>query len=317
METLIDYATYLTHLPVDLRAEVVVADMFDDGISPDNLIVNPLGPFKRAFGRDISGAGWVEGPTRLQRWLQIDLNRTGLYDLLPEGVFHQPTTNDASVSKEATLREMAIQHERERAARRFFLPIEQEFFRHRVRIEQEKRAFLFENDAALSDNHLLDWFWNLPDFLTPRQLKRLLYLLPEIHRMAGDLPAMEACFGQLVADRVTLSTHSSGNEWVNASTTGVDTSRLGQWLLGADVAFEGWVNDGEPLLRITVHIDSPECLADYLPGGQGLQLLNWLAGYLVPLTTGFRIELDTSALDTAFLLTSDAGFGRLDFTTCI
>jgi type VI secretion system protein ImpH len=317
METLVDYAAYLTQLPVDLRAEVVVADMLEDGISPDDLIINSIGPFKRAFGRDISGARWVEGSTRLQRWLQIDLNRTGLYDLLPEGVFHQPTTNDASVSKEATLREMGIQHERERAARRFFLPIEQEFFRHRARIEQEQRAFLFENDAALSDNHLLDWFWNLPNFLTPRQVKRLMYLLPEIHRMAGDLPTMEACFGQLVVDRVTLTTHSPENERVNAGITGANACRLGQWQLGADVAFEGWVNDGEPLLRITVHVDSPERLTDYLPGGSGLQLLSWLAGYLVPLTTGFRIELDTSALDNTFLFASDAGFGRLDFTTCI
>ncbi|GAB2530538.1 hypothetical protein [Spirosoma aerophilum] len=317
METLVDYASYLTQLPVDLRAEVVVADMLEDGISPDDLIINPLGPFKRAFGRDINGAGWVESQAMVESWLQIDLNRTGLYDLLPEGVFHQPTTNDASVSKETTLREMAIQHERERAARRFFLPFEQEFFRHRVRIEQEQRAFLFENDVALADNHLLDWFWNLPDFLTPVQIKRLMYLLPEIHRMAGDLLTMEACFGQLIADRVTLTTHSTENEMVTARTTGGEACRLGRWQLGADVAFEGWVNDGEPLLRLTLHIDKADRLADYLPDGNGHQLLNWLAGYLVPLTTGFRIELDTSALDNTFSFASDAGFGRLDFTTCI
>jgi hypothetical protein len=317
MESLTAYANSLNHLPFDLRAEVVMADMLDDGISTDDLIINPLGSFKRAFGRDISQVTWVEGQTNTQRWLQIDLNRTGLYDLLPEGVFHQPTTNDASVSTESTLREMAIQHERERAARRFFLPIEQEFFRHRIQIEQTQRTFLFGNDTLLPDNHLLSWFWNLPDFLTQTQLKRLMYLLPVIHRMAGDLISIEACFGQLVDERVTLTVDSPKNELVQLDTAGAYLPKLGQWELGTDSVLDGWVNDGEPICTLTVHIDQTEHLTHYLSGGNGYQLLNWLAGYLIPLTTGFHVDLDTSALDNTFLFTSNAECGRLDFTTSI
>ncbi|AUD01089.1 hypothetical protein [Spirosoma pollinicola] len=317
MESLTAYANYLNHLPFDLRAEVVVTDMLEDGISPDDLIINPLGSFNRAFGRDISRVAWVDGQTRLQRWLQIDLNRTGLYDLLPEGVFHQPTSNDASVSKESILHEMAIQREREQAARRFFLPIEQEFFRHRIQIEQTQRTFLFGNDTLLPDNDLLGWFWNLPDFLTPLQIKRLMYLLPEIYRMTGDLIMAEACFGQLVDDRVTLTVESPESELVHSNKSGAYSPKLGQWQLGADSVLDGWVNDGEPGSKLTVHIVQVDRLTNYLPGGHGLQLLHWLAGYLIPLTTSFRIELDTSALEDTFLLTSDAVYGQLDYTTCI
>lgn len=311
MEPVTAYAERLNHLPIDLRAEVVLADMLEDGISLDDLLVNPVGAFRRTFGRDISQVQWVESQIKSQRWLQIDLNRSGLYDLLPEGVFHQPTTNDASVSTETTLREMAIQHERERAARRFFLPIEQEFFRQRIRIEQEQREFLFGTDTLLP-NTLLEWFWDLPDFLTPNQLKRLLYLLPVIHQMAGDLVSMEACFGQLVDERVSLAFDAPGKELIQ-----VDTQPLGQWQLGVGSVFDGGLHDGEPQLRVTVYIDRTERLTDYLPGGNGQRLIEWLAGYLVPLAVSTSVNLDTSALNDTFQLTSDAAFGRLDFTTSL
>ena len=309
MESLNAYADRLNHLPVDLRAEVVLADMLDDGISLDDLILNPVGAFKRAFGRDISQTEWVEAQHKSQRWLQIDLNRNGLYDLLPEGIFHQPTANDTSVSKENILREIDVQRQREQTARRFFLPIEQEFLRQRIRIEQEQRTYLLHTDSLQSDD-LLAWFWNLPDFLTSAQIKRLLYLLPVMHRIAGDFSAMNACFEQLVVEQVSVQLHVPGMELVEAN-----TAPLGQWQLGDNAVFDGWLHNEEPLLQLTVHIDRHERVVEYLPGNNGRKLIEWLTGYLVPLDTDVRIDLDTSALEETFLFTNDDSFGRLDFTT--
>ena len=309
MEPIADYAERLKHLPLDLKAEVVLADMLEDGISLDDLILNPVGAFKRALGRDISDTEWVESQHHSQRWLQINLNRNGLYDLLPEGVFHQPTANDTSSSKESILLEMKIQREREQASRRFFLPIEQEFLRHRIWLEQEQRTYPFNTDTVQSTD-LLGWFWDLPDFLTPIQTKRLLYLLPIMHRIAGDLTAMAACFEQLVEERVSLQLDLPGQEFVQ-----VDTAPLGQWQLGDNSVFDGWLNNDEPQLRITVHIERSDRVEFYLTGQNGRQLIEWLAGYLVPLDTDVHIELDTSALSDTFLFTSDNSFGRLDFTT--
>ncbi|MFD2934206.1 hypothetical protein [Spirosoma flavum] len=311
MEPLNAYAQRLNHLPLDFRAEVVLADMLEDGISLDDLILNPVGAFKRAFGRDISRTEWVESQYGSQRWLQIDLNRNGLYDLLPEGVFHQPTTDDPSISKESVLLEMQVQRQREQAARRFFLPIEQEFFRQRIRIEQEQRTYPLNTDTQQPDD-LLGWFWDLPDFLTSDQKKRLLYLLPVIHRITGDLTAMAACFEQLLEERVSLQLDSPGREFIQ-----VNTAPLGQWQLGDNSVFDGWLRSEEPLLRITVHIDRTDRVDAYLPNHNGRRLLEWLTGYLVPLDTAIAIDLDTSTLDDTFLLTTDDSMGRLDFTTCI
>lgn len=311
MEPLNAYAEALNHLPVDLRAEVVLADMLDDGVTLDDLIVNPVGVFKRPNGRDISRVAWREAQHKARRWLQIDVNRSGLYDLLPEGVFHQPTSHDTSSSKESTLREMAIQQEREQQARRFFLPFEQEFFRLRIRIEQEQRDFL-SGDANPATDVALDWFWDLPSFLTPIQRIRLRYLLPIMHQIAGNLSLMEACFGQMINERVSLQIESAEQTYLLC-----DTPTLGQWQLGVDSVFDGWLIDGEPILSITVHIDQPDKLTDYLPGATGHRLLNWLMGYIVPMDMNSRLKLDTSALADTFVLAEEDALGRLDFTTFI
>ncbi|GAB4024259.1 hypothetical protein [Spirosoma gilvum] len=309
MDLLPIYAERIKHLPIDLKAEVILADMLEDGISLDELILNPVGLARRAFGRDISQTEWKEAQHMSKRWLQIDLNRSSLYDLLPEGVFHQPTANEVATSKEVILNEISIQRQREQEARKFFLPFEQEFFRQRLRLEQEQRAYPIHTDTD-QPNEVLSWFWNLPNFLTSLQVKRLLYILPVVHQMVGDLTAMMACFEQLLEERVSLQLDPAGMTLIEA-----DTAPLGEWQLGESSVFDGWLRDEEPLLRITVHLDRPERVSYYLPGNNGRRMIEWLTGYLVPLDAAIGIELDTSALKDTFLLTEDEVFGRLDFTT--
>ena len=316
MEPITNYAERLNHLPIDLRAEVVLADMLEDGILLDDVILNPVGAFGRTSGRDINRTEWVESPHHTKKWLQIDLNRSGLYDLLPEGLFHQPTSGGTATSKEALLLEMKIQHQREQAARRFFLPIEQEFFRQRIRVEQEERSLPFNSDSVLPDN-FVGQFWNLPDFLTSDQTKRLLYLLPIMHQIAGNLTAMADCFEQLIEERVSLELNPPGLKPIQVDTAELHGAPLGQWQLGTTSVFDGWLHDEESLLQITVHIDRSERVGAYLPGNNGRRLIEWLVGYLVPLDVGISIDLNTSSLENAFLLASDDHYGRLDFTTCL
>lgn len=302
------YASWLNHLPIDVRAEVLVADMLDAGIAYDDLIIQSVGAFKRAFSRDVSHTDWFESQQQDRRWLQLYLNRAGLYDLLPEGVWHQPTSNDTASSKEVVLREMQVQHQREQAARRFFLPIEQEFFRQRVRIEQEQRALLL--DSAVLPDALLGWFWGLPPFLTSAQTQRLLYIMPLMHQLAGNWEATEACFRQLIEEPVQL-------EWVPPGITHLqaETPGLGEWCLGATSVFDGWLGNEEATLRMSVQIDRRERLEIYLPGGKGRLLIDWLVGYLVPLDTDVAVVLDTSALPDRFSFTDEERLGRLAFST--
>ncbi|GAA4395341.1 type VI secretion system baseplate subunit TssG [Nibrella viscosa] len=312
METLDSYAKRLNRLPIDLRLEVVLADMLEDGVSLDDLIVNPLGSFNRPFGRDIADTEWVEAQHGHRRWLQINVNRNGIYDFLPEGVFHQPTSDDTLATQETILREIKIQREREEAARRFFLPLEQEFFRQRVRIEQEERTHLAQHDPFSLDDNLVAQFWELPDFLTTAQAKRLVYLLPVVYQFVGDLHRTALCFEQLLGERVSLQPELPGLVSLSA-----DTPPLGQWQLGNDSLFGGYVREEGEVIRLRVHLSRADQVPDYLPGSNGRRVINLLQEYLLPMDTTLVVELDTSAFENAFILDDIPDSGLLDFTTCL
>jgi len=288
-----------------------MADLLEEDFRLDDLILNPVGGFRRAFGRDVSGAEWVEAQQGDRRWLRLDLNRDGLYDRLPEGLFHQPTANDTKISKDEWVREMAVQQEREKAARLFFLPIEQEFFRQRVHIEQAERSYLPGSRSAFdsSDNDLVR-FWNLPPSLTPVQVHRLLYLLPLFHRIAGDADYIAACFERVLEERVTLQL--APPELVSFRT---ETAPLGQWELGQSSLFDGLLADEAPVVRLTVHLSRADRVETYLPGGTGRRLIDWLGDRLFSLDTTPVVELDTSGLDTHFVLHEEPADTWLDLTT--
>jgi len=58
------------------------------------------------------------------------------------GLFHQPSNRKAFKSTKETLEEIDDQRTKEASARKFFLPLEQEFFLSRLLIELEERKYL-------------------------------------------------------------------------------------------------------------------------------------------------------------------------------
>ena len=79
----------LNQLPYDIRVEVIAADLIDNGLDREHLIMKPLSLFKRRFAKDIHQAKTIENNTSADD-LYIEVTRDGIYDILPEGFFHQP-----------------------------------------------------------------------------------------------------------------------------------------------------------------------------------------------------------------------------------
>lgn len=320
MDILETYIDRLNRLPVDLKTEVILADMVEDGISLDDVVVVPAGAFRRSVGRDLDGVEWFETSKGRKRWLRLTVNRDGLYDLLPEGVFHQPTTNDPLRTKEATLREMKIQQQREQAARQFFLPLEQEFYRQRIRLELEERRYQLDTDAVEISDHVLVQFWNLPNFLDTNQVKSVLYLLPMLHQFTGDLDRMALCLEQVLDQRVSLQQQAPVTEEIQITNSASETDGvglLGDWQLGINTVLNGVYCDVMPSIRLTIHITQPDRIMSYLPGGRQRQVVEWFNRYLFPMETSVTITLDIDIDDPGFGLTDDDFAGRLDLTTYV
>ncbi len=104
-------------IPADIRAEALMAY-----IPPEARKVEACGMHKRNTYRDILDA--VDDPSGKT---VISVSRKGLYDVLPEGLFHQLDRFDnlpANEYKERFDEECRLQQEEEVNARRFFSPFD-------------------------------------------------------------------------------------------------------------------------------------------------------------------------------------------------
>ncbi len=186
-------------LPIDAKVEIILADL-DDDLYEKSMVV-PIGLFHRNYHKDIDVA---EESEYENHHLQLKINRESLYDALPEGLFHQPIQHKRSEkSTEEILQEIREQKAREKATRKFFLPIEQEFYRTRIALELEEVKY-FINPRNIKQHRVFQDFWEIPDFLDYRQICNMIYLLPIAHQIVGNFALTELCFESILQNQVAI-----------------------------------------------------------------------------------------------------------------
>ncbi|MCF3111505.1 hypothetical protein LL912_22150 [Niabella sp. CC-SYL272] len=141
--------------------------------------------------------------TETEGIFEMMLNRDGIYDKLPEGLFHQTKGN----SRVRTVQDAVDEHKRfreeERQARSFFAPLEQLLFRYQVFVEAEEREALFTLQSGRRDPA---WFrfWNFNESLPEEEAGRMLQLMPYLHFIKGDAASTEAALGHILSKKVVL-----------------------------------------------------------------------------------------------------------------
>ncbi len=290
----------------DLRAEVQAAIWLENGGDPDKLLFEPVGLFGRSYHRDVEKNEQRE--IGRGQWTVFRINREGLYDALPTGLFHSPTRQTSDTKKK--IEGIRLQRRKEQEARRFFLPLEQEYYLIRLWTEHiEQRAH--EQRSVNAFTEVMQAFWQLPDPLDEERTLRLLELLPQLSGIAEDLDALAALMKMLLGDAVTLC-------WMDPQILTVEpTGQLGQGHLGEDILFGGQVSTYLPAIRLTVHLSDIDLLADYLPGKPGSRLLNWLVDWFLPAEAEITIALVLPSNGYFPLNGESFGEARLGYSTCL
>ena len=314
---------HLRRQPLDLRLEVILAELLDCGYAFDDFLVQPVGLFARRYRRDL-GTVRDENFERAHRPVVrtvLELHREGLYDALPQQVFHQPgsATTNTPPGVRAMVEDIRTQRRKEKATRLFFLPFEQEFFRCRVRIEQEERHY-FTNLSARWYNDAMARFWGMADAGLPAgPLTNLLYLLPLAHGIVGDLPRTEQCFENVLGQPVRLRVASpllhalsmpSGN-----GLRAVAGSELGNLTLGCDLVLGGEYQETLPALEISLHGLSVVELEAYLSGAWPAKALALLCEYFLPFETDVIVRYEMATVEVSFRLGEGEEAAVLGFTT--
>lgn len=314
---------HLRRQPLDLRLEVILAELLDYGYAFDDFLVQPVGLFARRYRRDL-GTVRDENFERAHRPVVravLELHREGLYDALPQQLFHQPGSaiTNTPPGVRAMVEDIRMQRRKEKATRLFFLPFEQEFFRCRVRIEQEERHY-FSNLSARWYNDAMARFWGMADAGLPAgPLTNLLYLLPLAHGIVGDLPRTEQCFENVLGQPVRLRVASPLRHVLPVSPgnglSAVAGSKLGNLALGCDLVLGGEYQETLPVLEISLHGLSVVELEAYLSGAWPAKALALLCEYFLAFETDVIVCYEMAAVEASFRLGEGEEAAVLGFTT--
>lgn len=236
MSELAELADRIKRMHEDIRAEVIVSDLLAGGVHIDDLFMRFIGQLKRPRCQDISDVQVVRDEGNREQ-LKITLNRDSIYDTLPEGLFHQPNTDESAVSVSAMVDEYKQQQQEEAEARLFFAPFENELFVQRTFIESEEFRQLFRIQQSHLESEVLKQFGI--DAELPREFtSKLVRILPYISQITGDLLQTEQIFGLLLNDSVSIKVEGSSKLVSSSTNSKLGDSNLGVNLIAGDTLFQ-------------------------------------------------------------------------------
>lgn len=312
MGTLTELVKRIDNIHEDIRAEVIVSDLLAGGIHEDDILIRFTGQLERPRSRDVANVRITKHHHKDRDQLEITLNRDSIYDMLPEGLFHQPSAKDQSISVPAMVEEYHRHRQEEEEARQFFAPFENELFLQRTFTESEEFQQLFQIQQSLLSDAVLTELGIDPE-LPPVFTTKLLSIIPYIFQIAGNISKTEQLFSLSLGNPVTIKTDRfSGPEKSDCN------SFLGYTTLGADSTVGNIMMSGYHLFRLTVGPVSKKEFSEYKDGEWKAEALQTLINFIIPVEWEMTTEIEIKKEEAkSFILNdeerTDARLGHTTF----
>jgi type VI secretion system protein ImpH len=294
---------------IDYLAELVASHLLANKKTDDSMLfIHFLGVFKRFFSKDIEKIDVHKNGAGEEEW-NIFLHREGLYDLLPEGFFHGGSQKYFKDRKD-TIEEFRRHKEEEKNSRLFFMPLEQEFFKHLVHKEIFEQNFFYAPETI---HEFIDFF-NLSHLaLNTYQKAALFFILPHISKIAGNLKLTETCFEIILQERVRINTllHSS----ISTIHNGVPVLR--ENMLGVNSILGSYCIDHNPRVVIELGpLNNSSTLINYI-NGNNRDIINRLIEIFMQADLITDVEVLLNQDDEMFVLGGKDFKSRLSYSTTI
>jgi hypothetical protein len=279
-----EIASSINHLKHDIKAEVIAAEIIENGLNPAEIVIIPDGSFRRKYSRDVTYAEVIKSDNG-QKILGIHVTRDGLYDSLPEAVFHDQS-NEPLTSGHEMAKFSKKQKIEEKEARLFFLPFENEIFDHRIQIEIEERKILHRFSENLFDD-IYPQFWNLDRSLPKKLISRFVLILHLTHKFLGNLDLTAKCLAIILEEKVKINIirnrHSIKDPtgFNNSKTAGLGSTGLGENFICGD-----YISDSDPIMEFVIGPLDNSSIEDYLENSSYSRFLHCFYSFFVP------VELD-------------------------
>lgn len=300
-------------LNTDFKAITKAAELIENGdFQSDQIAILPAGDKRRAFAKEIGAPSFYYSESKRKDCLIIETNQEGLYDMLPEGLFHNPPTGNSGMSEQQMIEDVQLRRSEERDARKFFMPFEAELNYLRTILE------LYENrlDKKTTYEDLTMIFcaeWKEFEMLDKEQSIIWMHLLPLINQKRNDVKFL----GQLLTLLFKIPVDAVFNSAATKRTPIEENMqfRLGVGNLGINsIIGESFMGEEDDEIVINIGPADTHELINFLPGTPYAKLIDLAISYLVPVETETKVYLIADQEHKAGAIGPESDYSYLGYT---
>ncbi|WP_228455512.1 type VI secretion system baseplate subunit TssG [Chryseobacterium potabilaquae] len=287
-------------LQTDFKAEAVAVNLLKYHRKVSDIFIERIGIKDRAYLKDIKNISsnyWGFD----EEILTIETYREGIYDYLPEGLFHPPSLGASRRNIETVVKEIRKQKRVEEDARKFFRPFELEIFYAEVNALMTEINFDVANDTdTLLDT--INELWPLIKMLDRQNAYIFIHILPFFHHIRGDKAWFEKCMIAFLQVPVNVTFVPN----IIDDIEDYDHSMLlGNSRLGVTYIPSGKHMDGQRNWVINVGPISYQDMEKYVPESPFRKILQAIYDYFLPLTVDIKENFITEKKEYSFSLEND------------
>ena len=303
---------YVNSIDSDYKAEFYAAGLIEQGLSSESVHIVRAGGERRGFSKDISEVTISYSELDHRDYVRIKTNKDGIYDILPEGIFHQLKQKQLQRGKDEIVKDIRIKRFEELQARKFFRPFESEIDKTLI----EACLYELKYDKRISNPNFIDIFlpyWDILSLLSAEQATLLMQAIPLIHTIRNDFAEVGNIISLILNVPISIKKIRLPMEKTGLSFE----SRFGEARLGIDFVLGSTFDDGQYDIVLTIGpIESDRVNYFYEPQN-GDRILDFLCRILLPAETFIVKEFNVLSTGSPFTLSGERDPSLLGINTFI
>lgn len=288
----------------DLKAEVILANLIQMGASSEEIIVSFLGQHKRSWSKDVKSVETIDFNNRDQN-IVVYINQDGIYDALPEGLFHSTQYENIDSGQEMANESRNLRNE-EKDIRAFFMPFENAIFSEKVKLASYETNIL-KNIHYKSLTGLIPDFWKVDNSIPKKYLKTLISLLPIAHKIIGDFDLTAISLSYVLGEKIEIEACSTSENNSHEDDIEVSLPSLGDCVLGVTLVCGQLSDYLKDQILVKIGPLKNTSAQDCLKSGPIFKTLNSFYDYFIPMELDVVTQFKLDNINNYFVTSDNDG----------
>jgi hypothetical protein len=283
----------------DYKAEVIAGLMVEQGHAVDQLLIVRKGAGKRGVSKDIAEVQHGRYKNTDTSFV-LHTNRKGIYDHLPEGLFHKSSHINGERSKQSVLADMSRHRADEFFIRDFFRLFETET--DIIRILTQAREFQYDKKNNHNQYiHIYERFWPILKQMELSKAVLFMKMIPLVSKIRLSQFEVAQTLSMILDVPVEITTITRANK----ASDPIKLPLLGQARLGHNLITKGDHWKATSTIQVKVGPIATKNIEGFMVGHHSYNVLELILDNLLAANKERIIQLVSSYDDGQFTLMAD------------